>query len=556
MDGDNPDGGVVAVKQAAPVCRAGEPVVAGPVGEPPAEGGQAKPFGSGCTVEQLGKVTQVGQCTLATFDGEKLFVEAGGRRELFVNGGDANGVECCRMPAQCCADLRDEGVSSLVERGGCIAEQRRQRGEPNPVGPVRLRHRNQNPQPGGSRVRLEDARAAGMNGRDPGLAEGVAHKADLLAVADEDRYVAGQHRPLLPSIGEHCTGGQRSDDIAGNVGSDPAPHGVDGRKPACRKLAGTGPVEIPQPQRRFARDAAVLMERGHRIGDDFAMAKRRAAVHPIERSQQAGVTATIDIELGWAAGCCNGVDVGRDICSPERIDGLLGITHENKRHPAVKCAAEDFPLDRVGVLEFIDEDDPVSLLDASTRHLPMNGVGQRVTQKYEEVVKVADTGHSLTACQLGACRSRECDSLAGRRRRVSIVGGKARLRVCNRLPCDGAGILGREQRAGVSCVAGNVEVVADFGEQVLDGFDQQRPRFVLADNTETVKHPLAEAVRGRDRCRVEVRHSTQKPPSPQSDLGVVGFREIGDERVAAPASCDRVGQRLRSHREPGPCALA
>ena len=59
------------------------------------------------------------------------------------------------------------------------------------------------------------------------------------------------------------------------------------------------------------------------------------------------------------------VEVGVDVGAAEGVDRLFGVADEHERRAAVaERAAHDAPLDRVGVLELVDEHDAVALAQA------------------------------------------------------------------------------------------------------------------------------------------------------------------------------------------------
>ena len=75
--------------------------------------------------------------------------------------------------------------------------------------------------------------------------------------------------------------------------------------------------------------------------------------------------------------CLAASQVGVDVGAAEGVDRLLGIADEDERHAALaERAAHDVPLDRVGVLELVDEHDAVALAQALRR-----GVAARALER-------------------------------------------------------------------------------------------------------------------------------------------------------------------------------
>ena len=80
------------------------------------------------------------------------------------------------------------------------------------------------------------------------------------------------------------------------------------------------------------------------------------------------------------------VQIAVDVGAAERVDRLLRVADQDQRGVPVEGAADDLPLDRVGVLELVDEHDPVAIPE------PLGGlgavlrVGERVAEPGEHVV--------------------------------------------------------------------------------------------------------------------------------------------------------------------------
>ena len=127
--------------------------------------------------------------------------------------------------------------------------------------------------------------------------------------------------------------------------------------------------------------------------------------------------------VACAAGHLGGVEVGVDVGAPEGVDGLLGVADEDERGgAAAEAELEDVPLDRVGVLELVDQG---HLVAAPQRPDPgaVHRVLQGVAQTDEEVVVGEDAGQALAPLDLLPHLDRQATVRAGPR----IPGAQAAL---------------------------------------------------------------------------------------------------------------------------------
>ena len=103
----------------------------------------------------------------------------------------------------------------------------------------------------------------------------------------------------------------------------------------------------------------------------------------------------------WPPIRCCAVQVGGDVGAAEPVDGLLRVSdHEQAalRHghvgPAGRAAARaggdadgQLDLDRVGVLELIQQQPPVALLQGGADGCAVRGMGEQVTGEHQQVVE-------------------------------------------------------------------------------------------------------------------------------------------------------------------------
>ena len=111
--------------------------------------------------------------------------------------------------------------------------------------------------------------------------------------------------------------------------------------------------------------------------------------------------AEVGFEDDLAADPLLGLEVGGDVGAAEPVDGLLRISdHEQAalrhRHvgPAGRSAVRaggdadgQLDLDRVGVLELIQQQPPVALLQVGADGCAVRGMGEQVTGEHEQVVE-------------------------------------------------------------------------------------------------------------------------------------------------------------------------
>ena len=138
-----------------------------------------------------------------------------------------------------------------AELGGGPAEERGQRGGPDPTGPVRLFQRLQQDQPVVAGLGGVHAAGAGDDGRDPDVGEGVPHQCALVVGADEDRDVAGGQRLAVEASDPAASRSAMSAARSRATSFRHRPH-VDLRPGPDAQLVA---ADHPQPQRRRRRRA-------------------------------------------------------------------------------------------------------------------------------------------------------------------------------------------------------------------------------------------------------------------------------------------------------------
>ena len=100
--------------------------------------------------------------------------------------------------------------------------------------------------------------------------------------------------------------------------------------------------------------------------DDAFVPELGAAEQRVVGVDEALVAAPVDLERRALVGPVGRFEVGVDVGAAEGVDRLLRVADEDERRVAVpEGAAHDVPLDGVGVLELVDEDDAVALSAAA-----------------------------------------------------------------------------------------------------------------------------------------------------------------------------------------------
>ena len=92
------------------------------------------------------------------------------------------------------------------------------------------------------------------------------------------------------------------------------------------------------------------------VADGIGAKGLTSAEEAVEHLQQRWITASVGIkgmkQPAFSDGCCA---VGADVAAAEAIDGLLGIADQGQRGMPIEERFKQAPLNRVGVLKFIDQ---------------------------------------------------------------------------------------------------------------------------------------------------------------------------------------------------------
>ena len=272
----------------------------------------------------------------------------------------------------------------------------------------------------------------------------------------------------------------------------------------------------------------VGVRRVHVAHGDPLVAQRRAPEHRPERGEQWLVAAPVAGERAVLRCRAGRVEVRDEIGAAEGVNRLLWVADEHQGRRAVECGLQDPPLQRVGVLELVDQHHPVPRPDPLDGGRSAHRVAQRVVEPTDKVVVVEQTAHALAPVHLSICVRRQGVAQLGRRAVQRVGRHERRLRITDRRP--GHGERGARVDSRFSALAGEpaqVQVADHLDHQVIDVLDERGVRLEVAGHAETGEHLHAKAVRGRYGRGVERGERSSEPVPATHNLGV---RCVGEQR--------------------------
>ncbi len=322
-------------------------------------------------------------------------------------------------------------------------------------------------------------------------------------------------------------------------------------------LAPDHPHAERRRRRRADEPAALVL--GLDVADhDPLVAERGAGEQPLEGVEERGVAAPVDRQGLLGAGGLGRLEVRRDVAAAEGVDGLLRVADQHHRGVAGERAVEHLPLDRVGVLELVDEHD----LPPAAHPLAGGAVGllEGVGELAEEVVVGQDPEPALAALDLLADLQREADPPSDRRGAVLVGGLEPGLRVVDGVARDRHRlVVGEDGSVGVEGERAEVEVVDGLPDQVVEVLDQAGAGVGVAGDAERVEDHRAELVGGGDGRSVEADQRVGDPAMAEpallgvpaaehpDQLGLLDQRVVLEERAGSgvvaehPLGLDELG---------------
>ena len=285
---------------------------------------------------------------------------------------------------------------------------------------------------------------------------------------------------------------------------------------AHAQRGGRGRVDQPR--------LAVRLRRADGPVDDAFVAELGAVEERVEGVDQPLVAPPVRRERRLGDGAVGGAEVGVDVGSAEGVHRLLWVADEDQRRLSLaEGAPHDLPLDRVGVLELVDERNVVLLAQLRAGGGAVVLVGERVPEAGEQVVVGHDSAAPLARLDLRAHGFREAAPHRPRLRlvsRASLDRLEAGEGVADRGSSDPESLGPVERRPRDSVEAADVEVVDDLLDEIGQVLDERHVALDVAGDAESREHVLAEAVRGRDGGGVEARDGIGEPAPPHRHLGV------------------------------------
>ena len=246
------------------------------------------------------------------------------------------------------------------------------------------------------------------------------------------------------------------------------------------------------------------------VHGDARVAQLGTEGEPLERVDERGVAAPVGGQRLLGRGGRGRLQVGDHVAAAEGVDRLLRVADQHQRRVAAERPVEHVPLDRVGVLELVDEHD----LPAPTHPLARRCVllAQRVGEAAEQVVVGQHAAAVLATLHLGAHVARERHLRLRDRTGLGVVGCELGLRVADR----GTRELQRDRalerwRLGCRTPALEEEVVGHLDDEVVEALHELGARVGVAGDAEGAQHQLAELVGGRDGGAVEAGQRVDDP---------------------------------------------
>ncbi len=385
-------------------------------------------------LEQLAEVQQIGQPTFAVDPrqqpfGHRLFIEPGTEHAhkalllpklVITLGGFAFGVPLLLI------------VLAASEIGGATAQQARGQGIAQQAFATGLgvggQHRGQL----AGLLAAPDAVAPTAHAGHTACGQFISDHPCLPVVGHQHGDIATLERCELAVLVETSTALCSACQLQGNT-----PCGVARRQLPCLTLAQRIVAEPDKRQRRRLVRLHQPQTRTRLVGRTYCwiaqirLGKRLRVIEQlVQRGDQLRRRAVIGRQVeGLAIRLLLGGHIGRQIRTAEGVDRLLGIADKTQRRLAGLCinAVEDGVLDRVGVLELVDQRQRIGRTQRG-RQVFADGALQGLIQPVEQIVEGQQPLRRLALRQFAVEPFEQCDLqgdqplLAGRQRFGDLIG--------------------------------------------------------------------------------------------------------------------------------------
>ena len=500
-------------------------------------------------MQQLRDVVQVGQPPLPSYIAKHPGGEVLPDHDRLGERGHTAVPQDPAPAVKAAVDVFPVGLGRGGDALAAPAEQGRRGGGPGSDRRGRPLERLEQPQPAPGGRRREHVAAAVDDRRHPGGGQLLADEVGVGMGAHEHRDVPRADRLLAGRLAiggavlEGRLGREQPHDVGGEVAGDVS---ARRRRPGIavvglldRRLVAVNDPDAERGVRRSTLEPGGLVGgRGPDLAiDDVLVAEPRVREQRVEGVEQRLVAAPVDAQSGVRVRGGGGHEVGVDVGAAEGVDRLLGIGDQHQRHPfGGERAVEDLPLNRVGVLELVDEDHVVARTQALPRRRPVRTV-EDLVQPRQQIVVGHDRELALALLELvshhpGQAVAHRSGAVLGLAHRLEL-GHRVEHRRARDLQRLGAG----ESRATSRPESPDVQVVESLLEQVGDILDERGLAIEIADGAELREYLLAEAVRRGDRGRVEVGDGARQPVAAQADLLWRARAQQRHHRVGSRVGC-------------------
>ena len=214
----------------------------------------------------------------------------------------------------------------------------------------------------------------------------------------EDPDVRGANPPRSLSRADHRRVEQRPH-ARRDIGEDDT-----GCRPRLQPVAGVGDRRVVGHHSELHGRLTHGVVRGRRTRIDpdeldVGVAQLRRVEQQGEGIEQLAVGTVIGPQRR-ALAAAHGSEVGMDVGAAESVDRLLGIT-DGDEAMAGEGAVEDLPLEAIGVLELVDEDEPVATGELGGELGPVARIGERRSEVADQAVVADLAAGQLARLHLG-----------------------------------------------------------------------------------------------------------------------------------------------------------